>query len=134
MQVEDAPDGDGFLRNNESSIFSVDTLERNASKGHGLVTSVAAGNNVLLVGTNKGWIVRHDFLGENDTLGWFSFLSVSNGCVHGIHVVWRLNDQLSTRSLFGQNESMFVCNLELRSGSVRHELFVGRFCRIGPQR
>lgn len=46
--VEDAPDGDGFLRNNESSIFSVDTLERNASKGHGLVTSVAAGNNVLL--------------------------------------------------------------------------------------
>lgn len=66
--MEDAPDGDGFLRNNESSIFSVDTLERNASKGHGLVTSVAAGNNVLLVGTNKGWIVRHDFLGENDTL------------------------------------------------------------------
>ena len=64
------PDGDGFMRMSESApIFSVDTLERNASRGHGLVTDVAAGNNVLLVGTNKGWIVRHDFVG-GDTLGW----------------------------------------------------------------
>jgi hypothetical protein len=42
-------------------MFFVDTLERNASKGHGLVTSVAAANNVLLVDTNKGWLVHHDF-------------------------------------------------------------------------
>jgi hypothetical protein len=40
-------------------------LERNASKGHGLVTSVAAANNVLLVGTNKGWLVHHDFAGTD---------------------------------------------------------------------
>jgi hypothetical protein len=32
----------------------VDTLERNASKGHGMVTSMGVANNVLLVGTNKG--------------------------------------------------------------------------------
>lgn len=69
MQVADVPGGDGFPRNTETPIFSVDTLERNAAKGHGLVTDVAAGNNVLLVGTSKGWIVRHDFLGGNDTLG-----------------------------------------------------------------
>lgn len=85
MQVDLVPDGDGFLRNSECTpIFSVDTLERNASKGHGLVTFVAAGNNVLLVGTNKGWIVRHDFLG-GDTLGWCYFL-------------WICSNQISSHS------------------------------------
>lgn len=68
-QAQDIPAGDGFSKNCESPIFSVDTLERNASRGHGLLTSVAAGNNVLLVGTNKGWLIRHDFLQGNDSLG-----------------------------------------------------------------
>lgn len=71
--MDDVRGGDGFCRNTETPIFSVDTLERNASKGHGLVTDVAAGNNVLLVGTNKGWIVRHDFFAGNDTLGGWLF-------------------------------------------------------------
>ncbi|MCO5603326.1 hypothetical protein L7F22_057476 [Adiantum nelumboides] len=43
--------------------FSVEVLERNPTRGHGLTTCVAAGNNVLVVGTNRGWLVRHDFSG-----------------------------------------------------------------------
>jgi hypothetical protein len=74
MQADDVPSGDAFLRNSETPIFSVDILERNASRGHGLVASVAAGNNILLVGTNTGWIVRHDFSGDDATLGLCSLL------------------------------------------------------------
>ncbi|KAG0626001.1 hypothetical protein M758_2G095100 [Ceratodon purpureus] len=66
--VNENPGREVFLRSSGSPIFSVDTLERNASRGHGLVTSVAAGNNILLVGTNTGWIVRHDFSGEDAPL------------------------------------------------------------------
>ena len=90
MQVDFVPDGDGFLRNCEiSPIFSVDVLERSASKGHGLVTSVAAGNNVLLVGTNKGWIVRHDFL-SSDSLGWCYLLCIYSNQIssHSEDVYW----------------------------------------------
>eukprot|EP01018_Ginkgo_biloba_P010354 Gb_14455 [translate_table: standard] len=53
----------GGQRNIENHIFEVDTLERHASKGHGIVTCMAAGNNAILVGTNKGWLVRYDFGG-----------------------------------------------------------------------
>ena len=69
MQVNENPGREVFLRSSGSPIFTVDMLERNASRGHGLVTSVAAGNNILLVGTNTGWIVRHDFSGEDAPLG-----------------------------------------------------------------
>ncbi|KAK8969414.1 hypothetical protein KSP40_PGU010128 [Platanthera guangdongensis] len=41
--------------------FSVDLLERNGAKGHGLITCMAAGNDVILIGTSKGWLIRHDF-------------------------------------------------------------------------
>eukprot|EP00252_Welwitschia_mirabilis_P007813 TRINITY_DN19529_c0_g1_i1.p1 TRINITY_DN19529_c0_g1~~TRINITY_DN19529_c0_g1_i1.p1 ORF type:complete len:1023 (+),score=246.07 TRINITY_DN19529_c0_g1_i1:343-3411(+) len=44
-------------------IFLVDTLEGNAAKGHGIVTCMSAGNNVIIVGTNKGWLIRYDFGG-----------------------------------------------------------------------
>ncbi|KAJ3693670.1 hypothetical protein LUZ60_009150 [Juncus effusus] len=51
------------------SLFSVDPLERRAAKGHGVVTSMAAGNDVILLGTSKGWIIRHDFaLGDSQDL------------------------------------------------------------------
>lgn len=39
----------------------MDLLERYAAKGKGLITSMAAGNDVILLGTTKGWIIRHDF-------------------------------------------------------------------------
>ncbi|KAM0936066.1 putative transcription factor C2H2 family [Dioscorea sansibarensis] len=42
-------------------VFSVDPLERNAARGHGVITSMAAGNDVILLGTSRGWIIRHDF-------------------------------------------------------------------------
>ncbi|XP_024543759.1 vacuolar protein sorting-associated protein 18 homolog isoform X2 [Selaginella moellendorffii] len=51
----------------ESKIFSLDVLEQNAAKGHGLVTSVAAGNNVLLVSTSSSWIVHHEFGGGDNS-------------------------------------------------------------------
>ncbi|KAG9152184.1 hypothetical protein Leryth_016372 [Lithospermum erythrorhizon] len=42
-------------------VFSVDLLERFAAKGHGNVTCMAAGNDVILLGTSQGWIIRYDF-------------------------------------------------------------------------
>ncbi|KAA8528729.1 hypothetical protein F0562_036084 [Nyssa sinensis] len=42
-------------------VFLVDLLERNAAKGHGVITCMAAGNDVIVLGTSKGWVIRHDF-------------------------------------------------------------------------
>ncbi|KAB2608172.1 vacuolar protein sorting-associated protein 18-like protein [Pyrus ussuriensis x Pyrus communis] len=42
-------------------VFTVDLLERYAAKGRGNITCMAAGNDVILLGTSKGWIIRHDF-------------------------------------------------------------------------
>ncbi|MQL89401.1 hypothetical protein Taro_021975 [Colocasia esculenta] len=42
-------------------VFAVDPLERNAAKGHGVITCMAAGNDVIVLGTSKGWVIRHDF-------------------------------------------------------------------------
>nr|CAD1822863.1 unnamed protein product [Ananas comosus var. bracteatus] len=50
-------------------LFSVDPLERHAAKGHGVITSMSAGNDVILLGTSKGWLIRHDFgLGDTQDL------------------------------------------------------------------
>ncbi|GAB2262904.1 hypothetical protein Droror1_Dr00003901 [Drosera rotundifolia] len=47
-------------------VFTVDLLERYAAKGHGVITCMAAGNDVIVLGTSKGWIIRHDFgLGDS---------------------------------------------------------------------
>lgn len=42
-------------------VFSVDLLERYAAKGRGVITCMAAGNDVIVLGTSKGWVIRHDF-------------------------------------------------------------------------
>ncbi|XP_066352860.1 vacuolar sorting protein 18-like isoform X1 [Miscanthus floridulus] len=42
-------------------LFSVDPLERQAARGHGVVTSMAAGSDVIVLGTSRGWLVRRDF-------------------------------------------------------------------------
>lgn len=49
-------------------VFSVDLLERYAAKGRGMITCMAAGNDVIVLGTSKGWIIRHDF-GVGDSYG-----------------------------------------------------------------
>lgn len=46
-------------------LFSVDPLERQAARGHGAVTSMAAGSDVIVLGTSRGWLVRHDFSFED---------------------------------------------------------------------
>ncbi|KAL6659392.1 hypothetical protein ACP70R_003432 [Stipagrostis hirtigluma subsp. patula] len=46
-------------------LFSVDPLERHAARGHGAVTSMAAGSDVIVLGTSRGWLVRHDFAFED---------------------------------------------------------------------
>ncbi|XP_006659889.1 vacuolar sorting protein 18 [Oryza brachyantha] len=46
-------------------LFSVDPLERHAARGHGVVTSMAAGSDVIVLGTSRGWLVRHDFSFED---------------------------------------------------------------------
>ncbi|KAK8482826.1 hypothetical protein V6N13_085563 [Hibiscus sabdariffa] len=42
-------------------VFAVDLLERYAAKGRGVITCMTAGNDVIVLGTSKGWIIRHDF-------------------------------------------------------------------------
>ncbi|XP_019437036.1 PREDICTED: vacuolar protein sorting-associated protein 18 homolog [Lupinus angustifolius] len=42
-------------------VFTVDLLERYAAKGRGVITCIAAGNDVIAIGTSKGWVIRHDF-------------------------------------------------------------------------
>ncbi|KAJ8763821.1 hypothetical protein K2173_003603 [Erythroxylum novogranatense] len=42
-------------------VFTVDLLERYAAKGRGSITCMTAGNDVILLGTSKGWVIRHDF-------------------------------------------------------------------------
>lgn len=42
-------------------VFTVDLLERYAAKGRGVITCIAAGNDVIVIGTSKGWVIRHDF-------------------------------------------------------------------------
>lgn len=49
-------------------VFSVDTLERYAAKGRGVITCMSAGNDVIVLGTSKGWLIRHDF-GAGDSSG-----------------------------------------------------------------
>ncbi|XP_068668534.1 vacuolar sorting protein 18 [Aristolochia californica] len=51
----------------ERHVFQVDTLERYAAKGHGVITCMSAGNDVIVLGTSKGWVIRHDF-GVGDSL------------------------------------------------------------------
>lgn len=51
-------------------VFTVDLLERYAAKGRGAITCMAAGNDVIVLGTSKGWIIRHDF-GVGDSYGTF---------------------------------------------------------------
>ncbi|KAL5973000.1 Vacuolar protein sorting-associated protein 18 like protein [Asimina triloba] len=46
-------------------VFWVDLLERHATKGHGVITCMAAGNDVIVLGTSKGWVIRHDFGGRD---------------------------------------------------------------------
>ncbi|KAH7283931.1 hypothetical protein KP509_34G031500 [Ceratopteris richardii] len=63
---EEALDGFGprsIARDPDNQMFTVEVLERNPTRGHGVITCVAAGNNVIVVGTNRGWLIRHDFSG-----------------------------------------------------------------------
>lgn len=53
-------------------MFAVDLLERYAAKGRGVITCMAAGNDVIVLGTSKGWVIRHDF-GVGDSYGIFFY-------------------------------------------------------------
>ncbi|KAJ4822464.1 Vacuolar protein sorting-associated protein 18 like protein [Turnera subulata] len=42
-------------------VFTVDLLQQHAAKNHGVITCMAAGNDVIVLGTSRGWVIRHDF-------------------------------------------------------------------------
>ncbi|CAH8391561.1 unnamed protein product [Eruca vesicaria subsp. sativa] len=66
-------------------VFSVDLLERFASKNRGMITCMAAGNDVIVLGTCKGWIIRHDFgVGSSNEID----LSVGRTGEQSIHKVF----------------------------------------------
>lgn len=53
----------------------MDLLERYATKGRGVITCMAAGNDVIVLGTSKGWVIRHDFgVGVSDGIIGFLYL------------------------------------------------------------
>ncbi|KAH0984456.1 hypothetical protein GBA52_011633 [Prunus armeniaca] len=68
-------------------VFTVDLLERYAAKGRGVITCMAAGNDVILLGTSKGWIIRHDF-GLGDSYAIDIDLSVGRPGEQSIHRVF----------------------------------------------
>lgn len=63
-------------------VFTVDLLERYAAKGRGVITCMAAGNDVIVLGTSKGWVIRHDF-GVGDSYGNFFNLILE---FHSLHI------------------------------------------------
>ncbi|CAH8388944.1 unnamed protein product [Eruca vesicaria subsp. sativa] len=66
-------------------VFSVDLLERYATKNRGMITCMASGNDVIVLGTSKGWIIRHDFgLGSSYDID----LSVGRTGEQSIHKVF----------------------------------------------
>lgn len=66
-------------------VFTVDLLERYAAKGRGVITCMAAGNDVIVLGTSKGWIIRHDFgVGDSFDID----LSAGRPGEHSIHRVF----------------------------------------------
>ncbi|CAA6658409.1 unnamed protein product [Spirodela intermedia] len=66
-------------------VFTVDPLERNAAKGHGLITCMASGNDVIVLGTSKGWVIRHDFA-VGDSLA--TVLSHGGAETYYMHAKW----------------------------------------------
>ncbi|KAK9133746.1 hypothetical protein Scep_013274 [Stephania cephalantha] len=67
------------------NVFSVDLLERHATKGRGAITCMAAGNDVIVLGTSRGWIIRHDFgVGDSYDID----LSVSRNGEQPVHRVF----------------------------------------------
>lgn len=66
-------------------VFTVDLLERYAAKGRGVVTCMAAGNDVIVLGTSRGWVIRHDFgVGDSTDVD----LSVGRSGEQSIHRVF----------------------------------------------
>ncbi|XP_047317718.1 vacuolar sorting protein 18-like [Impatiens glandulifera] len=66
-------------------VFSVDLLERYAAKGRGVITCMAAGNDVIVLGTSKGWVIKYDFgVGGSSDID----LSVGRGGEQSIHRVF----------------------------------------------
>jgi hypothetical protein len=54
----------GALEENEGAsvpLFSIETLEKQASHGQGAITAVAAASNCVLLGTATGALIRYDF-------------------------------------------------------------------------
>jgi hypothetical protein len=45
----------------DAPIFALETLERNANRGGGIITTGAAANNCVVVGTSRGTCVFYDF-------------------------------------------------------------------------
>jgi hypothetical protein len=42
-------------------MFAIETLEKDASHGQGVISAVAAAANVVLLGTASGALIRFDF-------------------------------------------------------------------------
>ncbi|KAM7275887.1 hypothetical protein ACFE04_017753 [Oxalis oulophora] len=49
------------MESSARQVFTVDVLDRYPAKGRGIITCMAAGNDVIVLGTSKGWLIRHDF-------------------------------------------------------------------------
>jgi hypothetical protein len=46
-------------------LFSVDSLECQAARGHDMFTSMATDSDIIFLGTSRGWLVRQDYTLED---------------------------------------------------------------------
>lgn len=96
-------------------VFAVDVLERYAAKGKGVITCMSAGNDVIVLGTSKGWLIRHDFT-VGDSSGIFS-----NPCL----LAWLLIPHVKYFvNIFFFALYLFVCELECSSTYCRMLSFI----------
>ena len=77
--------------------FTVDLLERYAAKGRGVISCMAAGNDVIMLGTSKGWVTRYDF-GVGDSIGMI------------LHLITSMRSNLIT-FFFHNHENVFLHRL-----------------------
>ncbi|KAF2294366.1 hypothetical protein GH714_009719 [Hevea brasiliensis] len=88
-------------------LFTVDLQWRYAARGKGVITCMAARNDVTVIGTNKGRVIRHDF-----RIGDSYDIDRSNLFIECLLILWvmlplflqKKNDRLSRTKLRKKEE------------------------------
>ncbi|XP_058739842.1 vacuolar sorting protein 18-like isoform X2 [Vicia villosa] len=104
-------------------VFTVDLLERHATKGRGVITCMAAGNDVIVLGTSKGWVIRHDFgVGDSFVSTKEFILGTDNGQLHELAVDEKDKKEKYIKFLYELTElPEALMGLQMETASVINE-------------